>query len=212
MATQKSAKYRFRWSNGTYHSRPERKPKPGLGTAKPGNTQTYNAGPTTGAGGMTVKPGQPPKAGLVPKNPAPVQPEDPNVLNAQAIGQRNVAVGDLTAAFQQGNLDQSYGFGAGGAADPYSQANLLQENYRRSTRGTTNNYAASGQLYSGAYNRAQNENTRNYDIGYDQLRRAYDQASGNIQLGRLQTYANAGTAIDDAKFKALIQALAGLGG
>lgn len=142
--------------------------------------------------------------------PIPAQPLDPAVASAQVAANRNVAVGDLYGTWQQGNLDQDYGFGAGGAANPYSRAALLQESFRRSQRGTTNSYASQGQLYSGAYNRMQNENQRNYDIGYDQRRRDYDRQSGDIGFGRLENYANAGTGVDETKFNALLRALGGL--
>jgi hypothetical protein len=131
-------------------------------------------------------------------------------VNSEITGQRNVAIGDLNATWQQGNLDQTYGFGAGGAANPYSRVALAGENLKRSQLGTLNSYAGQGQLYSGAYDRMQNENQRNYDIGYDQLRRDYDQQSGNLQLGRLQSYADAGSGVDQAKWAALFKSLGGL--
>ena len=205
MATHRTAALPYRWSNGSYHSRPER---------TPAQKQTYKPGSSTVPGGGTFLPGQYPSASVAPASPtgpaAPAQPLDPNVVNQQVIARRNVTLGDLRATFDQGNLDQEYGFGAGGAANPYSRAALLQEHFKRSQLGTTNSYAANGQLYSGAYGRMQNENQRNYDIGYDQLRRAYDAQSGNIALDRLGTYANAGTGVDDATFQSLLKQLGGL--
>jgi hypothetical protein len=56
-----------------------------------------------------------------------------------------------------GSGEQNFGYDAqgnlitGGANyDPYSQAMVLQRNYDNTKRGTVNNYAAQGQLYSGA--------------------------------------------------------------
>lgn len=183
MASKKSARTPYRWANGTWHTRPEGEQ----------NRSNYQAPPT-------------PQAPATP----PVQPMDPSVVNAQVTAQRNVGVADLYSTWNQGNLDQDYGFGAGGAANPYSQAALLQENYRRAKTGTVTSYTNEQQQFSGAYGRMQTENTRNYDIGYDQLRRGYDQATGENQFGRLREYANAGTGVDDATYEALRRQLGGL--
>lgn len=43
-------------------------------------------------------------------------------------------------------------------SNPFSQAALLKRSYDQSVRGTTNSYAAQGQLYSGALENAQSEN------------------------------------------------------
>lgn len=141
---------------------------------------------------------------------APVQPLDPELENQKIIGQREIATSDLYAGWQQANLDAQYGFGAGGAMSPYSEAAKLQENYKRDVLGTTSGFGQAGQFNSGAYGSAQNENARNYDMRYDAARRAYDQASGNLKFGQLQTYARAGAGIDEATFNAMLKALGGL--
>jgi hypothetical protein len=73
---------------------------------------------------------------------------------------------------------QSYGYDAqgnliSGGSDwnPYNEAQILQRNYDNTVRGTTNSYAAQGQLYSGAINNAQNTNTWNYGVASDKLKR-----------------------------------------
>lgn len=149
-------------------------------------------------------------AAASPASPSPVQPLDPNVVNQQIIGQRDVALSDLYSTWQQTNLDQQYGYGASGAANPYSDAAKLQTNFQRSVLGTTGSYASQGQFNSGAYGRAQDENARNYAIADDASRRAYNQASGQNQFSQLQAYANAGTGIDSAEFQAMLDALKGL--
>lgn len=134
-------------------------------------------------------------------------PIDPQYEAYALSANRNVALGNADAAYQRGQLDQTFGYGAGGAANPYSRAALLEESFRRSQTGTQNSYAGAGQLFNGAYRRMQGENQRNYSIASDQNRRQYDQAQYGINLGQAQTAANYGIGIDDEKYKALLRAL-----
>lgn len=138
-------------------------------------------------------------------------PIDPQYEAYRLSAQRNMAIGNADATYQRGVLDQEFGYGAGGAANPYSRAKLLEESYKRSKLGTTNSYASSGQLTSGAYGRQQGENQRQYSISADQNRRAYDQAVYGINLGQAQNAANYGIGLDDQRFQALIRALGGGG-
>lgn len=143
------------------------------------------------------------------KNPAaatPVQPPSWEQQQAEITAQRDVGIGDAYATFQQGNLDQQYGFGPSGAANPYSLASLAAETYHRTQAGTTNSAAASGNLYAGSTERAQGENTRNYSIAYDQLQRGYNQQSGQIGFDRLRNYAAAGSSVDQARWEAMLKA------
>ena len=181
---------------GTYRPAKPKKPKMQVITRpKPVSSVTSMGSSGTGAS--------------APAPVVPVQPLDPAQVNAQITAQRNIGSADLYATFQQGQLDQNYGYGAGGAANPYSQAAMLQESYKRNQAGTLNSAAASGNLYSGSYGRAQNENSRNYAIGDDQLRRQYGQQSGQIGFDRLQTYANQGSGVDQASYEAMLRALRG---
>lgn len=185
--------------------------KPGGKFGRP-NGQVLSPTPIGGgpSGGFGPSAGAPGATATSKPAGAPVQPLDPAVEQEKIVGQRNVALGDAYSTWQQANLDSQYGFGAGGAANPYSDAAKLQRNYKNDVLGTTSGLASQGQYNSGAYGSAQNENARNFDMGYDALRRGYDQASGNLQFNRLQTYANAGTGTDAAKFDALLNAIKGL--
>lgn len=215
MANKKSAQNPYKWANGSYHTRPERnspaKPKKPL--YGPNGSRVLITDHMTPAdraklgSSVTSYMASPGYKKAAAANAPPVQPLDPNVVNAQVTSTRNIQVGDAQATFQQGNLDQDYGFGAGGAANPYSRAALLQENFKRSQLGTTNSYASQGQLYSGAYGRMQGENQRNYSIGYDQLHREYDQRTGDIAFGRLQNYADAGTNVSQSQWAGLYASL-----
>jgi hypothetical protein len=80
--------------------------------------------------------------------------------------------------YRQGSGEQNFGYDAqgnlitGGANyDPYSQAMVLQRNYDNTKRGTVNNYAAQGQLYSGALLNKQSSDAYNYNVADDQLKR-----------------------------------------
>jgi len=138
---------------------------------------------------------------------APTPPPDPAYLSAQASAQRNVALTDADAVYQNTRLNNMYGFGD--TSNPYSRANLLMESYRRNQRGTMNSYAAQGQLNSGAYERMQGENKRNYNIGFDQTSREYQDARYDITRGQVQAYADAGSAVSGAQWEAILRALQG---
>lgn len=120
---------------------------------------------------------------------------------------RNLALSGADAAYQRGQLEQQFGYGDSGAANPYSRAALLEESFRRNKLGTTNSMASAGQLHSGAYGRAQNENSRQYSIASDENRRAYDQQIYGLNFGQAQNAANYGAGVDDAAFEALLRAL-----
>jgi hypothetical protein len=135
------------------------------------------------------------------------RPLDPAEIAAGVSANRNLALGQAGATYQLGQLQQEYGYGETGAANPYSRAALLQESFQRSKLGTTNNYAAGGQLYSGAYGRAQGENQRQYSIGENANRRAYDQAVYGVNYGQAQNAATYGTDMDQTSYEALLRAL-----
>jgi hypothetical protein len=136
-------------------------------------------------------------------------PLDPQ-YEAYVLGaNRNLALGNADAAYQRGQLEQSFGYGASGAANPYSRAALLREQFNRAKLGTTNNYAGQRQLNSGAYGRMQGENQHQYSIAEDANRRAYDQSVYGVNYGQAQNAANYGIGMDDATFQKLLRALGG---
>lgn len=139
---------------------------------------------------------------------APAPPIDPEFEAYKVGANRNVALADADATYQLGRIDNQYGLGAD-QSNPYSQAKLLEESYKRSTRGTENSYASMGQRNSGAYRRMQGENARNYSIGFDQLSRGYQDARYGVVRGQLGSYAENSTGVDQASFEALLRALRG---
>lgn len=210
MASKKSSQNPYRWPDGSWHSRPVKSAGGSFGgggvVPNKGSYGGGNVGP--GAAGLvpraTPMVGGQPNQGLGPVGGPPI---DPQYEAYKLSSGRNLAIGNADATYQRGQLEQSYGYGASGAANPYSRAALLEESFKRSKLGTTNSYASSGQLYSGAYGRMQGENERQYSIGADQNRREYDQAVYGVNRGQAQNAANYGVGMDDEKFKALLRSL-----
>lgn len=147
--------------------------------------------------------GQPAPTGG-PAAPKPGPPLDPVAEAQKAADRRNLALSDASSTYQLGRLEQDYGITD--KSNPYARAALLEESYKRDKRGTLNSYASQGQLDSGAYGRMQGENFRNYDISKDQLLRGYQDDKANVQLGRLQSYADYGSSMTEADFAALLRA------
>jgi hypothetical protein len=223
MADKKSKTNPYQWPNGQWHSIPwsqeqqRQAAKPQFVGYSPEQINTLNQIIPGGTGvqgvpGVTDTPG----GGFTPAQfqaalpPAPTpQPVDPALLNAQLVANRNVAISKGQAAYDTGNLGFDYGYNPDGSvntANPYSRAALYQLGYENSTRGTTNSYAAQGQLYSGALQNAQGENQRQYAMNEAGNRLAYQRGLHGIQTGQVNTAANAGTGVSDADFQALLRA------
>lgn len=142
---------------------------------------------------------------ITPATPATPSPFDAGLAAKTAAlnARRQTLLSDLGVDLYQ--TSQEYGFqynpasgmfGGFDPTNPFSQAALLVKTrqdaltnanraYDRGVRGTQQNYAQTGQLYSGAYENAQQENNRlitqqrgdiqlSYDKGYDTLRRGFE--------------------------------------
>lgn len=143
------------------------------------------------------------------------QPVDPYQQIQQLQATQNIGLSDADSAYQTGQLARSSGFDAAGnliqqgatAFNPYSQAMLLQDQFKRDQAGSMNSYAAQGQFNSGAYGRAKERDARTYAQGYDALKTAAGQGYHGIQQGRLSTYANnaggTGTSSFDSLYKSV---------
>jgi hypothetical protein len=171
------------------------------------STGGFGTPPASGLGGAPVYGATP-----APTNPyiAQAPPVDPMFEAYKVTSARNTALADTDATYQNARIENSYGLGSD-QSNPYSQAKLLEESYKRSQRGTTNSYASQGQLYSGAYGRMQGENQRNYSIGYDQLARGYQDAKYGVARNQLGSYAGNSAGVDQASFDSILQALRALG-
>jgi hypothetical protein len=177
---------------------------PSKGTPHP--AATFNTGRPANATG-------PPKgtAARAPLAAAP-QPFDPNYEAQKLTAGRNVALGNNEATWQTQNAGYNLGYnpdGTSNAANPYSQAQLLTDSYKRSRLGTQNDMAGQGQLYSGSLLNAQATNDRGYSQADAALRqRALEQYHG-INAGKLANYASNASGVSDADYAALLKATYG---
>lgn len=113
-------------------------------------------------------------------------PYDAQYTTDVAGANRDYNFGSAQLAQQQGQL--GYETGIGDPTNPYSRSALLEQTYQRNQRGSTNSYAASGQLYSGALQNASNSNTSDFfqgqhQIGYDYLKALSGLTGAKTQLG-----------------------------
>ena len=96
--------------------------------------------------------------------------------------------------YQGGQLRQGLGLTESGGIDvstPYGQASLLQRTYQQGQRGTTNNMASRGQLYSGAHGSSLAEGTFQYQRGHTGLQEQLASGLHGIQqhaLGQKFTF------------------------
>ena len=130
------------------------------------------------------------------------QPAGPAPLDAQyttdvAGADRDYNFGSTQLAQQQSQL--GYETGIGDPSNPYSRSALLEQTYQRNQRGSTNSYAAAGQLYSGALQNASNANTADRAQGQHQIK--YDYMKGMAGISNAQQML--GFRRDDANAAAL---------
>jgi len=113
-------------------------------------------------------------------------PPDPAFLQQQAQAQLALGLGNAWDTYSVGQLNNEFGFGD--TSNPYNRVRMLEDSYKHQQAGTTNSYAAQGQLYSGAIQNARNSNATGYARGYDALQRQYQGARNQITRGALDRY------------------------
>lgn len=143
--------------------------------------------PMKGGLGPAKKPG--PAAGAPPVSP-PQQPPIDTLNDAgynAAVSGAERDYGDTISGLdaKQYATQASFGFDPQFAANPYTRANLLTSAYNRSFNNTGNTYAARGQLYSGALDRARGFDANTYQQGLYGLRGEYDQQLAGLESDRL---------------------------
>lgn len=183
------------------------KPPTGLGAAvKPSSPYSPYTPSIKGQGAPA--PASPPPG----YEPIQQQPFDPEVEAARLSAQWNVGIGGAEVAYQTGQTAYESGYDANGLrnnANPYSQAKLLEDNWKRSLMGAQNSYAAQGQYNSGAYGRAKAREDRLYAQGSDRLQRDTANAYHGIGAGQLQNYASNALGVSADTFAALRRAVYG---
>jgi hypothetical protein len=144
--------------------------------------------------------------------PIAPQPFDPEFEAKKLSAGMNIGLSDAEAGYQKGTLAYDTGYDATGqrnTANPYSQAQLLEDNYRRSLMGASNSYAAMGQYNSGAYGRAKGREDRLYAQGSDRLQRDTTAAYHGIGAGQLGTYASNALGVSGGAYDALKRSIYG---
>lgn len=93
--------------------------------------------------------------------------------------------------YEESQLSPSYGYQTDNSgnvsvdpSNPFSKAALLQKTYGENQARSTNSMAAQGQLYSGALQNQQNQNTFGFQQNTDALKRAYSNALQSIRARR----------------------------
>lgn len=174
---------------GLSRNRPARpKLRAGLGPAKPAPAGHPGSGGGQGPGAAGAA-----KAG--PYSPAPWDSRYESIV-AGAQKSYLTGQGDLNAA--ERSVKQDFGLENDYAANPYSRAALLQENFQRANRGTTN--SAGLQLYSGSTGNHLAANRESYGQSRDQLERSYREALGQINEKRVQEREEREAAEREAEF------------
>jgi hypothetical protein len=178
----------------------KKKPKP-----KPG---PYQASPPSIKGQGVPPPAQLPPGAAIPSP----QPFDPAAEQARLQATLNVGLSGAETGYQRGLTAYDTGYDPTGArnhANPYSQAQLLEDNYHRSQAGTRNSMAAVGQYNSGAYGRAAARDDRVYAQGSDALQRGAAETYHGLGVGQLQTYGQNSTGVSAETLAALRRAIYG---
>lgn len=145
---------------------------------------------------------------------APVIPPlfDPAVEQQRLASTFNVQLADADAGYQRGQLAYNSGYDATGArntANPYAQAQRLEDMWRRSQLGTNNSMAAQGQYFSGARLNAQATNDREYAQSSDALKRSTQDAYYGIGRNQLQSYASNSLGVSGGAYDSLRKSVYG---
>ena len=151
-----------------------------------GNTKQLKAGRTLGpTGGTYTPPGSPQTAPQGPTQP-PIGQLNDSGYNADIAGlDRNYNAAQTGLDTQQYALRSQFGFDNEFAQNPYTRANMLTSAYNKANMATRTNYAARGQQYSGARDRAASYDAESYQKGLYDTRGEYDRELANIESQRL---------------------------
>jgi hypothetical protein len=107
--------------------------------------------------------------------------------------------------YEEQQAKQEYGIDD--PSNPYSRAALLQRSYEQGQTGATNQYAASGQLYSGALQNARTENTFQLGAQQDALQRGYQDLLNQLAQRRTAAQQSAGESTSLALNERIARAL-----
>jgi hypothetical protein len=207
MAAKKSAQNPYQWTDGTWHSIPASQHESNQNggsvyvNGQRVTPEQYKAGVfLQGLNASAAVQGTP---GTPEMSPTP-QPVDP-AFEAQKLGAGfNISTADGEAKYQKGETAWGTGYNADGSlntSNPYSQAMLLQDNYKRAQAGVAN--SSSSALYSGARANQGAIADRHYAESNSALKDSTRQAYHGIDYGQLQTYGSNAAGTSSAGYNAL---------
>jgi hypothetical protein len=193
MAAKRSARYPYQWHDGTWHSTPQAPPRvnPVKPIVRPRPAKPA-VGPRPSLGARTLPPDAQYEADI-----ATAQRQLP-VTQAGLVQQRTGTLADY--GYSEAGWNPATGMGTGLAFnphDPFSKAALLKKTYDASRASTGQTMGAGGQLYSGAYQQAQDIGNREQLGAEDALQKslvswlaentgAYTQAGLDEQTAEMQ--------------------------
>lgn len=130
-----------------------------------------------------------------------------------ALAQATYGEGRAASDFGfQLNRDPSTGFATAGGLDlsnPFSKMSLLQRSYETSKRSTSNQYAAMGQGFSGAFGAQQRENTHGYQQDYNALTQQFADLLAGFTQDRVNAQSAYTSGVADADLAKLMRLLQG---
>ena len=147
----------------------------------------------------------PPAGTPLPPNTGTPPPVDPNYTTRVGLAQQTLDNTLGTAGYNETALRQQYGFDD--SSNPFSVANTLKRNFDIAKRAALNSSAASGQLYSGAAQRAQDRAGYDYEHNLDTARRAYSAGLQGINATRAGAQTQFGTSVADASSASTVAAM-----
>lgn len=136
--------------------------------------------------------------------PSPI-PWSAQAETAMGTANRDRDFANTDLSLREQRARQDYGFDD--MSNPYSRAAQLQRSYQNAQRGTTNSYAAAGQLYAGSLNNARNIDSYNFNKAWSEEQMAYQRELADIATARAQAEREAQEAIIAANAGALEDAL-----
>jgi hypothetical protein len=107
---------------------------------------------------------------------------------------------------QQNQLEQAYGFND--TSNPFARARLLEQSFHQAQAGTQNSYASQGQLYAGSLSNALGQNRNNFEQNLNSEISKYQGSLSDLAQKRLEAQTGYTTGVEEAKAKALQDALA----
>lgn len=131
----------------------------------------------------------------------PLMPWDLAAANDEAGAQKRLS--NTLTGLDSNWLRTQQDFGLEGpwadaASNPYSRSALLQRSYDNAKRGAMN--SAGQQLYAGSYVNSQNANTHQFNLGRDEMQKAYAQANAGYIGERQAAQDQFGESINQAQW------------